>query len=693
MMDRRTWKQGAALSAALLVLGGCGGSEGGGTAPVATAATRSVQSVAQAASPAAYNIGTGISDITGEAAEAGMFGYSKIDQQTGGIHQRQRARAFIIEDPATKQRVAIVVTETGAVMQGVQQAVLARLKARYGALYTDANVLLTATHTHAGPGGFSHYALYNLNALGYLPQTFNAIVDGMVEAIVQAHDNVQPGEIDLNQSELHNASRNRSAPAFRANPAADRAVFPEEIDPLVTQLTFRRAGQAVGVLNLFATHGTSMTNTNTLISADNKGYAAYHFEHDVMGVRYLEGKGFVAAFAQTNAGDMTPNLNLKPGSGPTENEFDNTRIIGERQFGVAQALVDAPSTPLAGGVDVRQRYVEMGNVTVEPAYTGDGQRHTTCPAAIGTTLAAGSTEDGPGPGVALEGQSNPFLAALGGLLFTIPDDLRKCHAPKELFVPTGLMRPVPWTPPVLPVQLVRIGPLYLAAVPAELTIMSGYRIRRQLARTLGTTIHNVLAVSYSNAYSQYVTTPEEYDVQDYEGGSTLFGRWTQPAYMQELDRLAQDMAQGRPTTNTLTPADLSRQQMTFQTGVVLDAPPLLHQFGDVKTDAAARYTAGQTVSVVFVTGHPKNNLHRNDTFVKVQRLVDGAWKTVAVDGDWSTQYRWKRVFGAESEAQISWTIPTGTPAGTYRIVHQGDAKNLLGTITPFMGTSRSFEVN
>lgn len=691
MIDRRTWKRGAALSAALLVLSACG-DDGGGTAP-AVATTRLVQGAVQAASPSAYNIGTGISDITGEAAEAGMFGYAKLDQQTSGIHQRQRARAFVIEDPASGRRVAIAVTDTGAVTQGVQQAVLARLKARYGALYTDANVLLTATHTHAGPGGFSHYALYNLNSYGYLPQTFSAIVDGIVEAIAQAHDDLQPGEIGFNQGELHDASRNRSAPAFRANPAADRAVFPEEIDPLVTQLTFRRAGQAVGVLNLFATHGTSMTNTNTLISGDNKGYAAYHLEHDAMGVRYLEGKGFVAAFAQTNAGDMTPNLNLKPGSGPTENEFDNTRIIGERQFGVAHALLDALSSLLAGGLDVRQRYVEMDNVIVEPAYTGDGQRHTTCAAAIGTTMAAGSTEDGPGPGVAQEGRSNPFLAALGGLMFPIPDDLRKCQAPKELFVPTGLMRPVPWTPPVLPVQLVRIGPLYLAAVPAELTIMSGYRIRRQLARTLGADIHNVLAVGYANAYSQYVTTPEEYDVQDYEGGSTLFGKWTQPAYMQELDRLAQDMAQGRPTLNTLTPADLSRQQMTFQTGVVMDAPPPFHQFGDVKTDAAARYTSGQTVTVVFVTGHPKNNLHRNDTFVKVQRLVDGAWKTVAVDGDWSTQYRWKRVFGAESEAQISWAIPPGTQAGTYRIVHQGDAKNLLGAITPFTGTSRSFEVN
>ncbi|MEU6940439.1 neutral/alkaline non-lysosomal ceramidase N-terminal domain-containing protein, partial [Streptomyces rubiginosohelvolus] len=32
-----------------------------------------------------------------------------------------------------------------------------------------------------------------------------------------------------------------------------------------------------------------------------------------------------------------------------------------------------------------------------------------------------------------------------------------------------------------------------------------------------------LLQGYANAYSQYVTTPEEYDTQNYEGGSTLYG--------------------------------------------------------------------------------------------------------------------------------------------------------------------------
>lgn len=30
--------------------------------------------------------------------------------------------------------------------------------------------------------------------------------------------------------------------------------------------------------SLFAVHGTSMKNTNHLVSSDNKGYAAQHFE-------------------------------------------------------------------------------------------------------------------------------------------------------------------------------------------------------------------------------------------------------------------------------------------------------------------------------------------------------------------------------------------------------------------------------
>ena len=198
-------------------------------------------------------------------------------------------------------------------------------------LYTEANVVITATHTHCGPGGYSHHAVYNGNTGGFRPQTFRAIVDGIVEAARRAIADLQPATLRLNRGELHDASVNRSRRAFDRNPSADKAVFPDAVDPATTLLTVERDGVPVGLVNWFAVHNTSMTNRNRLVSADNKGYAAYHWEREVSGIDYLaEGAdpGLITAFAQTNAGDMSPNLNLRPGSGPTEDEFENTRIIG-----------------------------------------------------------------------------------------------------------------------------------------------------------------------------------------------------------------------------------------------------------------------------------------------------------------------------------------------------------------------------
>ena len=130
-----------------------------------------------------FLIGRGMSDITGEAAEVGMMGYGSTSQVTAGIHMRQRARAFFVVDQASGKRMIFVNNDLGMVFQGVQQAVLRQLQARYGSLYSAENVILSATHTHGGPGGFSHYALYNFTTYGFNPRTFDAIVSGIVAAI------------------------------------------------------------------------------------------------------------------------------------------------------------------------------------------------------------------------------------------------------------------------------------------------------------------------------------------------------------------------------------------------------------------------------------------------------------------------------------------------------------------------------
>jgi len=58
------------------------------------------------------------------------------------------------------------------------------------------------------------------------------------------------------------------------------------------------SGTPIGMIDWFAVHGTSMNNTNLLISGDNKGFASWYVER-LMNGNKLPGKGkFVAAFGQ-----------------------------------------------------------------------------------------------------------------------------------------------------------------------------------------------------------------------------------------------------------------------------------------------------------------------------------------------------------------------------------------------------------
>jgi neutral ceramidase len=63
--------------------------------------------------------------------------------------------------------------------------------------------MLSGTHTHSGPAGYAFYALYNIMSLGFYEDNFDVIVNGIVQAIKMAHENVsEGGQIYINEGEL-----------------------------------------------------------------------------------------------------------------------------------------------------------------------------------------------------------------------------------------------------------------------------------------------------------------------------------------------------------------------------------------------------------------------------------------------------------------------------------------------------------
>lgn len=74
---------------------------------------------------------------------------------------------------------------------------------RYGDLYKEDNVAISGTHTHAGPGGYLQYVTYSVTSLGFVSQSFEALVTAIELSIVQAHDNLKPGSIFINTGKRH----------------------------------------------------------------------------------------------------------------------------------------------------------------------------------------------------------------------------------------------------------------------------------------------------------------------------------------------------------------------------------------------------------------------------------------------------------------------------------------------------------
>jgi neutral ceramidase len=106
-----------------------------------------------------------------------------------------------------------------------------------------------------------------------------------------------------------------------------------------------------------------------------------------------------------------------------------------------------------------------------------------------------------------------------------------------------LVIPLRSFPRILPVQLLRIGDLAVIGLPFEITVETGRRTEEEVARALaGSGVTDVAVSSVANEYSGYAATAEEYGLQYYEGGHTLYGPLTQAFLTAHAARLATEVA-------------------------------------------------------------------------------------------------------------------------------------------------------
>uniref|UniRef100_A0A8C7XR85 Neutral ceramidase n=1 Tax=Oryzias sinensis TaxID=183150 RepID=A0A8C7XR85_9TELE len=623
-----------------------------------------------------------------------QMGYANSQQKAAGIHTRLFSRAFIVDDG--NQRVLFVTADIGMISQRLRLEVLKALQEKYGDLYRQENVVMSGTHTHCGPGGYFQYTLFMITGNGYVKESTEPLVNGIVKSIDIAHRNMRPGRIYVNKGELVDSSLNRSPHSYMNNPEDERKRYEKNTDKQVVVLKFTDLdGDGIGMISWFAVHAVSMNFTNRMVSSDNMGYASYLLEQD-KNFGELPGQGsFVAGFSSSNLGDVSPNtrgphcmntgllcdyLNsscpvggtkMCKAFGPGEDMFESTRIIGHNIFMKAKGR--------------------------------------TCKPALGHSFAAGTT-DGGGDLNFTQGavEGDPFWDGIRDALLGPPSNQTKdCHHPKPILFSTGEMNwPLPWHPSVVDVQIITIGSVAILAIPGEMTTMAGRRLRAAVKKELEAAEKfknaEVVIAGLSNVYTHYITTFEEYQIQRYEGASTIFGPHTFAAYLQKFTNLARAIAQDKVSELPVGPEPpFFTNLFNLMAAATYDAKPENTSFGDVLDQVNSIYRqVGHLLRpemFLKVSSCPCCFLQRDKTFVTVEmydNLTD-SWEVVHNDASWETRFHWLKGSNRRSNATVEWHIPSSAPSGLYRIRHFGHYKQLQGLqtiITPYEGSSDIFRV-
>lgn len=179
-----------------------------------------------------------------------LDGYGARNSGSTGVHDDLHARALVLDDGTT--RVALVSCD----LIGIDRRLAARARelASNAAGIPATNMLIAATHTHAGPAGLRA----DLNAT--LTETTARLIAGAIDA---ASRRMRPAVLKAGQGSVDSVSQNRRDPSGPADDALRVLLF-DSPNP--------RDGAVASIVN-FACHPTVLSHTNMQMSADYPGYA------------------------------------------------------------------------------------------------------------------------------------------------------------------------------------------------------------------------------------------------------------------------------------------------------------------------------------------------------------------------------------------------------------------------------------
>lgn len=443
-----------------------------------------------------------------------LFGHSQMARVSHGYWTRLRCRSFVLEDPGGR-RLALIQLDLGAA-SGLLHRELAKRTAQWG--LGPADLLLLATHTHAGPGGFFGAKFYNAWGAakpGFEPALVDHLVNRIALSIEEAIGSLEPATIAIGVRRLEGLTRNRSLRAWERNVAPTQPPYAAgllaDLWAIRIDRVTEKGSRPLGALFFFPSHATAVEAGIDLYHGDIHGVASILLAREVQRLYGLR-RPFVAGFAAGPEGDVSP-------AWRKQGKDEATRL----------------GTELAGrGLDLLRSLEGAGHaVTLKAALVdlpmqGQSADARLCPPLVGTAVVAGA-DDGRSYALGL-------LGFWEGRRRQAPKRCQAEKVPALGCLQRLLIRPADF-PEVAPLHAIAFGDTdLLLTVPGEPTTEAGRLIVEAVRTASGA--QRVFLAAHGSDYLSYFTTPAEYAAQHYEGASTLYGPATQPVFAAGLAALA-----------------------------------------------------------------------------------------------------------------------------------------------------------
>jgi neutral ceramidase len=597
--------------------------------------------------------GAGRADITPRTGYY-MFGWVRSDARAHGQLTRLFARTIVLQ--RGDRKVALVSADMGAIPNGL---VVDAAKRVAGRGYSDRNVIVSASHTHSAATGYFNYPAFNTVApTDTTPGQFaigepaneklySFLSRQIAASIRRADRDLAPARAGWGSARLLGLTENRSIEAHLANHGIIRGFghghvsmdpkgYVHTIDPHVSVLRVDKVGGGrrtpIGMWSTFADHGTVVKPTFAYYNADHHASAARVAEERIRRIAGVPAsQEIVNSYGNSDEGDITAGLEHSGPAGAHEVGRREARAMLRAWRDARRSLDATPKLSLRW-----TRACFCGRATAAGPVDDE--------AVVGLPFLTGS-EENRGPlydetGIPFEGYRTPVATPRqGNKIQTIRD-------------PNGVF------PTAVPLSAVRVGGSVIVTVPGEMSEGMGRRLRGAVRRAArGSGIGRVVVSGLANDFLQYLTTPEEYGRQHYEGGSTLFGPASGVFVSERLSELVARMAAGRPAPHPddFDPVngvrdDSSPYGLGARKGVPRSQPENIRRL----RHARFRWLgAGRGLD---------RPLER--AFVTVQRKIGGRWRDF--DDDLGLNILWK--VDGQGHYTALWEAPRGAPLGRYRFL-------------------------